>query len=652
MGLLSLKTNLKSLKFGNDQAGGGSSNQPYIQTPLTANLPPSLDFLTSDFLLRGGPIGAPISTTNDIVRLTKYFTDPKSPSGLLFALKQNLLSRTAVRTQASGKLVNEGIYTPLSTLAQASVSAFGFHFNKQGLNPIPNTPGSLRTYEDVVSGPTINVGNLNLGTNISFLNVTPNRLVDLYKVKQDKTTNTVTSNGIIISQLDTVNILRYQGGPGSILGIGTTNIKFADQRTGLNNPLYKNENTRNAFLRGGVPNPQTKPLEKTIEKTRTAPYAKTTLSGKYAESIYNINEADYNKISQEGAYNAGIPVDQLLDSSNKDNYRVTFNPSVYTSGSIFEPNTEKTNENNTITYNQQDFSLAESYRSNTQNLVDFRAKLRKSFDESITTEQDQKAFNVLSNSPNYNTNKIETRINLGDPGNPFGKNLSSYSTGIGNGAASNNSYDKITSLPLYRSSGVDNNKSINDLIKFRIAAIDNDDPTQKVYIHFRAFLNSISDNYNADWNPSKYVGRGENFYNYSGFDRKISLSFTVAAQSKVELIPMYKKLNYLASNLAPDYSGVGYMRGPLVTLTVGGYLYEQPGFITELSFEMSEETPWEIGINEEGDSDPNVKQLSHIIKVSSFNFTPIHTFIPRKAQWNNLGKTPFIALTNGANTNY
>jgi hypothetical protein len=52
----------------------------------------------------------------------------------------------------------------------------------------------------------------------------------------------------------------------------------------------------------------------------------------------------------------------------------------------------------------------------------------------------------------------------------------------------------------------------------------------------------------------------------------MSLSWTVVAQSKQELIPMYKKLNYLASSLTPDYSPNGYMRGNLVQLTVGGYV--------------------------------------------------------------------------------
>jgi hypothetical protein len=75
------------------------------------------------------------------------------------------------------------------------------------------------------------------------------------------------------------------------------------------------------------------------------------------------------------------------------------------------------------------------------------------------------------------------------------------------------------------------------------------------------------------------------------------MSFTVYAQSKAELIPMYKKLNYLASTLAPDYTSAGFMRGNLVRLTMGGYLYEQPGFISSLTYDIPQEAPWEISIN-------------------------------------------------------
>ena len=118
----------------------------------------------------------------------------------------------------------------------------------------------------------------------------------------------------------------------------------------------------------------------------------------------------------------------------------------------------------------------------------------------------------------------------------------------------------------------------------------------------------------------------------------------MAAQSKIELIPMYKKLNYLASICAPDYSSAGYMRGNIVTLTVGGYFYEQPGIINGFNYEMNNDNAsWEIGISDDDDAsvDESVRQLPHLIKVNSFNFIPIHTFVPRKQQLN-IGKNGYV----------
>jgi hypothetical protein len=135
------------------------------------------------------------------------------------------------------------------------------------------------------------------------------------------------------------------------------------------------------------------------------------------------------------------------------------------------------------------------------------------------------------------------------------------------------------------------------------------------------------------------------------------MSWTVAAQSKDELIPMYQKLNFLASNLMPDYNKEGYMRGALVRLTVGGYLYSQPGFITALTYDIPQEATYEIGIDDVGESDPSVKELPHMIKVSTFTFTPIHNFVPRKqineysgslGAVSSFGKQRFIALAAGA----
>ena len=113
MGLINLKTDLKSLRYGNDRIGSGDSGQPYITTAIPDRIGPYIG--TTDFLLRGGTNATRDSIT-DVQRLGKMFKDTKSPNGLLFIAKQQLLSRTAVRTQTS-RILNEGGYSPLNTLS-------------------------------------------------------------------------------------------------------------------------------------------------------------------------------------------------------------------------------------------------------------------------------------------------------------------------------------------------------------------------------------------------------------------------------------------------------------------------------------------------------------------------------------------------------
>ena len=161
-------------------------------------------------------------------------------------------------------------------------------------------------------------------------------------------------------------------------------------------------------------------------------------------------------------------------------------------------------------------------------------------------------------------------------------------------------------------------------------------------MHFRAFIDSFSDNYSAEWNAINYMGRAEKFYKYKGFDRTINMSFTVVAQSRPEITAMYDKLNFLASSLAPEYldsSSSGYMAGNIAYLTLGGYVHEQPGIITQLTYDIPEESPWEIGITTDGKpADPkDVRQLPHIIRVTNFQFIPIHTFRPEKQTFTNDG---------------
>ena len=171
-----------------------------------------------------------------------------------------------------------------------------------------------------------------------------------------------------------------------------------------------------------------------------------------------------------------------------------------------------------------------------------------------------------------------------------------------------------------------------DLIKFRFGVIVPGASTQ--YLHFRAYLDSFNDNLNGQWNPVKYIGRGENFYVYSGFERKISLSFKIAASTRQEMGPLYDKITYLASTTAPTYATNGqFMRGTLTELTVGDYVYNLPGFISNVTYTWEQDYPWDIALERlKGEvnirRDAQFRELPMILNCS-IEFTPIHTFTPQ-----------------------
>ena len=166
-----------------------------------------------------------------------------------------------------------------------------------------------------------------------------------------------------------------------------------------------------------------------------------------------------------------------------------------------------------------------------------------------------------------------------------------------------------------------------DLIKFRFHVIT-PNGVEKV-LYFRAFLDSFSDNYNGNWNDTKYLGRGETFYTYAGFQRKISLSFKIAAASRQEMSPIYQKMIYLASSTAPTYGGTGqFMRGTIVKLTLGDYVYELPGIMNSVTYNWNTEYPWEIAMTNPEDGGDKLMQELPMVLDCNIDFTPIHTFTP------------------------
>ena len=617
MPLINLRTDLKSLRYGKDVPGGGYSGQPFIQVSKRNSFDLPIAELGqsgfgTDFLLRGGTL-AITNSAKDVSRILKLFT--KTSTGITFTGKQNLLALTGQNYSAGGPPLvfrgnrrpgfnSEGIYLPTSTLLQVGVNAFGLHGNKQGVNPFPIEANVLGFNLNTGGRPTY------LGYMSTAVDSTLNKLVYLSETAPFNVSGTLFS---------------YQGGPNSDLGLsGKTNIKFATSlvpsgaRTGLANPLRISDPDKftGKYSPEFIPGTYLK-----LVGTSDNPGA----SGKYFNVILKALEAT-NGSSLTGRFNAYNNEGQRLTSNN-----------VYTQGNTFPDVDRNVVTNNGAATLTQTQLINKNPVSKGGSFSDFRREIFDSNALGPVPLNIAKQSGMLTDAPDYSDPnvRIEQRVNLGNPGAPA--NRSNYTVGIQTHAGG--ALDSLNALYLYRSDNVTNDSRKNDLVKFRIAIIDPDQPNSKIFTHFRAFINGISDSYGADWSSYKYLGRGEEFFNYTGFNRTFSINWKVVAQSRQELSIMYQKLNYLASSLTPNFSSQGFMRGNIAQLSIGGYFYEQPGIITSLTYTVPDDSTWEIGIPatpEQGTSpqggpdfsDSNVKELAHMIDVS-MTFKPIHTFLPQ-----------------------
>ena len=149
------------------------------------------------------------------------------------------------------------------------------------------------------------------------------------------------------------------------------------------------------------------------------------------------------------------------------------------------------------------------------------------------------------------------------------------------------------------------------------------DLINNVYLPFRATVNGLSEQNSADWEDITYMGRADKQFVYKGFSRDMNLSFSVYANSVKELIPMWKRINYLVGLTRPAkytgkavvtntnteilndfFSSMGeapavtgnesqFIYPPMVTLRLGDLYYDQPCVISSISVNIPDDTNWE-----------------------------------------------------------
>jgi len=696
-------TQLKSLKFGKDQPGGGDSNQPFIKKSIEQDSKNPAFY--NDFVLRGG-IEAPLSAAEDVARLTKYFFNFNNPSGFLFTAKQNILSRSGTKTEASrgaaylGGGLNEGAYTPLSTLAEAGVGFLGIHLNKQGIDPTGLIPSlSIKNYQDAIKqnqliGPFIPENN---------------RLTQLTRLisssRSENNFSFVKGYGLNVGN----SVVSYTGGPDSVVGVGTTYVKFATDNADV--PLktltpkpagYLIQNRDYYIPTGSVYKPG-QPLVKNPDKYLGDEFTDPTpliprqdlndyLVGKTYKSI-QANAKWRVPVFATLAYNAFItkPNEDViyneLVKEGRDSYEIDQFLSVYKEPNSLIPRTDLSTyltkqdpETSTFKIGQSDIVYSSSI---SQKLKDFGRQLitfpqynlevkhntgvdptkkylgfYSSFNtlkvDSGIANKDEDKWKDLQSKPiegylanlNKNAGDYEEADGIKTLNNPYrvgGRGISfdfrlvdrkkrgfkdyptpyDYITTEGSDYSKDEPYKPLDRI-YYNSSGSKRlSNPINngdDIIKFRITIVNPTSPANSSdTLNFRAYIDDFSDSYAADWGSQTYMGRGEKFYKYNNFTRDISLGFTIVADNSSNLNIMYDQLNKLAASIAPTYTNEGYMAGNLHRLTIGDYLYEQWGIMGGFTYEIIEDSPWDIT---EG------KQVPMYIKVSGIKFTPIHNFRP------------------------
>lgn len=641
-GLLTLRTNLKSLKYGQDRPGGGDSGQPFITTDIN-NVSGGIPF--DDGFVRHGTVGASNASEVDRIRIKKFlYNDTK---GKLFITKQVGLQLSNPKLEVKniniggGKFLNfvgqvanrinqqigpTRIYNGgVNTLAQIPVNAFGTHFLRHGV--LTDQPEENK-YESVVRTNNENDnrlitlrGKFELGDIISN-NTTNNPFNRINRIISNVSNifNTISAplGGPVIPKIklnpQQYIISQYVGGPNSIYGLGQTTIRRYDNTEDGSKIQDAIERSKN--FAGKTRNNKGEPTSVKYINTQDFGISKQLVEAGYFQ---NIDDATGNFNWLDKTTYSNLIINGTIYQQHPSSSKVQ--PTVFGSIKI----TDKSNASYTAYKRIIDSkTLIEDPKYIGNNNAKSLANSFGIYGDDFTSPLSFDGLNpeILPNSkefPIYTNGKSVIKLKL--PWDEIHREKR-----VGNGLQ-----DKINLTPIFSSTSYSNfNKiklndkngeyNVRDLVKFIIQSVDTDLPTNSTFMIFRAYLTQLSDNIDSSWADIKYAGRGNSFYIYNGFSRKIQVGFKVAALSVEEMQPMYSKLNYLMSTLTPDYSN-NLMRGSLHRLTIGNYFDAQLGILNSLTYNIPNDSPWEISLDEpEGGSKTLI--LPHIIEVS-MTFTPI-----------------------------
>lgn len=597
MPLLPLQTNLKSLKY--DGAG------PYVSKDI--NNPPRYNALSAEVTHR----------VDDLKRISRLLVDTP---GLKWTLHQATLNFAYNEKKGFGrKLLNSLGSTAKvigSTLAQVPVNGTGTHFVIGfGGNEYLKQGGQRSTWLDRFLKTTVGTGGVNgaktvlNGRNVildhrgeeGYRPMIDTQFTDDIDFKDDRPIDIAQS---YVKQ-EGRTLARESG---KVIPDNTGLQGYRAPNEGLDRTnQYDEKNTDDTYVKQDG-----RSLIRGLEGLSTAANIPTRLEDDSPETAREKLKTPFADTKEQGREHLPGRVEVSDTPESRDSYNIT----AARSRDSKDPFQKSTSEKKLSPEVVQDVQIVKKTA-----IPGKPAKLQPYVKQDGGVDQAEKAPGKAPSELNFPDEKSYQK-NVGN--NAVLRDFRQKGSGGASTYTTKNVSAKGSTSQLKNASGTNVERN-NEMIPFTFTIITPDNyAASPETLHFWAYLDSLNDNYNATWNGHRYVGRGESFYNYGGFERKATIGFKVAGQSYDELEMYYQRLNKLASSTAPTYNSTGvFMRGSYVRLNVGTYFFNQPVLMNSVGLTWDLATPWEINVELE-----DKIEVPHVLTVD-LDMTVLHDFTPQ-----------------------
>jgi hypothetical protein len=674
MPLIDLKTNLKSLKYGNDRTNAGSSGQPYITTdsdgntnlslgannaagdvlrligvqkiPLVPNLSVKLNesnvgkfvnqVLNTDDFIRGGAVGSAQASINDAFRIGAFLTD--LPKGPIFLAKQVGLQLSNPKLE-----VKKGGAAFAGSLLKAAFSA--------------SPAQAVGSVTGGILGPT-RIYNAGINTlaqvpaNAFGIHFSRHGLLPIQD-EQTKYQNVVTfnnestnsKNNRLVELVDKFDLgdQQYEANPNFNLREAKKKNRQVN-RTNRQANRQSNQNLKALSVKySGTPYVPVKFKRQKLNIDNQVISAYPTGPG----STYGVG---LTVIQRYSFTEDKLKIEESLGNASDFAGKSRLTTSTINYSRALGEKAKLSVSNAAKSINAYTGSMGSIPGSTGLGPIDIAVALNqgKFTDYSdLASEIFTNITNVTQSIPSFGTYSETNPITPGNTiltTNPFitrdadAPDFKYYGTGsvVPNFSGSVLQYENTNVFSR-------NDAGIMTVIFRAINPFDKNSASNEEVWAFNAYMSGYKDNFDATWNDVNYVGRSESFYIYSKFKRTVNFDLKIPCFNKIQLFEKHRALGQLASVTAGSYNNRVLLGGVLIKINMGNYLVGEYATLNNVSYSIPDDASWDIA---------NDALLSMYID-ASFSLTIVHKKLPeyRQSSTTVLNNGFFGYLPNPVNTN-